>query len=257
MDTPVQSGEVLLFRGRSLVSLSIMVRTCLFHKFWVSHCGQALWTTPDDVQQMRLADSRVYDLISESRMDYLEDYLGDGKMLVYESTTMPGKTVQGQPRPCALIGEAFAGVQAHPVQERVDLYNGEVFRLPWSDRIYSNRTDYTYTADESRIAVRNAIMRLKTPYDTAGVALLGSFILKYIWPPDAADRSSCLCSKFIGNQIWYSQLDGVPGLQVLRPDLRRLLAQPSGLLTPGGMFRTLTDTGRVLEPVLIPRTKGN
>ena len=94
--------------------------------------------------------------------------------------------------------------------------------------------------------------RTKVLAVAAGAALLGSFVLKWLWPPHAAHRSSCVCSKWVNNEVRNTQ-----SWSKAPPEARRLLAKPSGLLTPAGMYRTLTGTGRSLEPVLIHKTEGN
>ena len=223
MDTPpISTGDIVLFSGRGIVSQSIRWRT--WSKY--SHCGLVCWVTPEHI---RTAAS-LWSASWIDRTDYLCDWLGCGKWLCFESTTLSDL-------PCAITGEAIHGVQAHELQVRVDRYDGAVCYLPWRER-------FRLTEEEQHNLALRLLVRIGTPYDARMAALAGSCLLKYIWPYDAADRSSVFCAAMCGRQI---------GL--LSPGMRLPLKSPSRW-TPGGLYRTTTKTERVDPPVGIQKTKG-
>ena len=223
MDAPaIHTGDVVLFSGRGIVSASIRWRT------WspCSHCGLVCWVTPDDVRRY-LADATPP---WADRATYLREWLGPGKWLLFESTTMAGL-------PCAITGEYIAGVQAHELQVRVDRYDGPVYLLPWLERFKLNE-------QEQQVLPLNLLDRIGTPYDARKAVLAGSCVLKHVWPYEAADRSSVFCAALCGRQI-----------VLLSPGTRLPIRSPSRW-TPGSLYRTLTKTERVGRPVEIPKTKG-
>jgi hypothetical protein len=222
MDAPAHNtGDPVLFSGSGWVSRSIRWRT------WspYSHCGLVCWVTPDDIHDVALLSSPSW----IDRADYICDWLGLGKWLIIESTTQAGL-------PCAITGEYCQGVQAHELQVRVDRYDGPVYVLPFRD-------EYRFPGDDDAKLPLNLLTRIGTPYDPAGAGLLGSCVLKHVWPHDASDRSSVFCSEFVARQLSY-----LPGSRIP-------ISSPSRW-TPGGLYRTLTKTERVSRPVKIPKTKG-
>jgi hypothetical protein len=162
------------------------------------------------------------------RTEYLHDWLGLGKWLIFESTTQAEL-------PCAITGEYCQGVQAHELQVRVDRYDGPVYVLPWLER-------FKLCDQEQSTFPLNLLTRIGTPYDPAGAGLLGSCVLKHVWPHDASDRSSVFCSEFVSRQIGHIGTGRLP-------------IQSPSRGTPGGLYRTLTKTERVSRPVEIPKTK--
>jgi hypothetical protein len=225
-------GTVVLFSGKSLLSQSIRWRTWSRY----SHVGLLAWTTANDVNALRGVDSKLARLVPAERMSYLTEWFGCGKWLIYESTTQA-------PRPCAITGLHTYGVQTHELQDRVNHYDGTAYLLPWlpgywfSSVLGPNST----SVQLDRSLVSSLLLRLGTPYDPAGAGLLGSCLLKYVWPYDSSDRSSVFCSEFVARQI---------SLQ----NRGRLPVRSPSRWTPGGLARTLTKTERVGPPIEIKKT---
>ncbi len=220
MDTPIRTGDVILFSGNGWVSAGIRWRTWSRY----SHIGMVAWTTADDVQAMR--DTGGLD-ICDSHMRHLDAWIGVGKMLLYESTTQAGNC-------CDVLGRRFPGVQAHALQDRVNAYDGEVYRLPW-------RPNFALDTKERDALPLNWLVRLGTPYDPAGAGLLGSCVLKHLWRHDASDRSSVFCSEEVARQI--DNLESGKRLPVRSPSR----------WTPGGLAGMLIDSERCDLPILMPK----
>ena len=229
--TPYSTGDLVLFAGRGLVSAGIKLRTCWpWESPKFSHVGLLAFV---EAGAFRMARGVVIagrtPQVNDDRAAYVEEWLGDGRWLIFESTTMA-------PRACAITGQKFSGVQAHEVATRVASYGGQVYHLPWRGR-------YRLDTRELPLLPVNLLGRIGTPYDAAKAALVGSCFLKYVWPYEAADRSSVFCAAFVARQI--GQL--TPG--------SRLPHSSPNRWSPARLARTLIRNERCGPLQLIPKTE--
>jgi hypothetical protein len=135
-------GDALVFGGRGFESRMIELRTTsLKQKLtgqWISHIG----------------------ICAEH----------ESSVLHFESTTMGNL-------PCVIQGHAVRGVQANHPQERIDSYDGCVWRMRLDRR-------ERLTPAQSKRLSGFLLDCLGIPYDTAGALTAGTLLIKEWFEPD-------------------------------------------------------------------------
>ncbi len=89
---------------------------------------------------------------------------GDGRLLLFESTTMDGL-------PCEITGKPFFGTQAHQLQDVVKVYRGKVWHYPLYRLLYEN---------ERQRLTQFLMDTIHTPYDEMGAFRSGGVGLSWI-----------------------------------------------------------------------------
>ena len=219
---PLSTGSTILCSGNGWrVSLPIKVWT--FSRY--SHIAGLVFLRRWHWE--RAWGCRAFDNLNLSHhqiwrtAQWLGDGQNDGRWIVFESTTL-------NDRPCCLTGRKIKGVQAHPLTDFVEHYDGKVFLLP--------------LAESSRLSDENAaslgldcLAALGDPYDTAGALVAGTFFLKR-WLYATTGRPYCA-------EFWHNRL------------AERNLMDRSGLVgsTPASMYRRQRRSGVCTGPLRVLR----
>ena len=145
-------GDVIGFLGRGFCSRFINFGTCGIPNWGVSHVA----------------------IVGE----------WEGIPILFESTTQTE-------RPCYITGSSIKGVQAHPIAQRIEEYNGHVWHYP----LY--RELYNHEATRLRRFLHDA---LGTPYDLRGAIRSGGIVTNFLEALlRAEDLSSVFCSELMAS----------------------------------------------------------
>jgi hypothetical protein len=208
-----QTGDILAFSGEGRTSLTIRLATCSA----VSHVGCVslvpAWQLRD------LAGCRVVDVAAERLATWHE------QPLLFESTTLVDL-------PCAITGRVIEGVQAHAPQERVERYNGRV----WRYRLTDAWRETFLEVDGPRRLTGHLLARIGTQYDGRGAILAGTRIIKHWWAWSRADRSSLFCSEYLASVLQHVGLFPISN---------------ASQMTPASLIRTLVADEIYGQPVLV------
>lgn len=145
---------------------------------------------------------------------------GGDRRLVFESTTLANQ-------PCALLGKAIAGAQAHELSDLLG-YPGKIWRLPIMDPL---------TRWESRLLTVCLLRDLGRPYDYDGAFTCATRWWKRLWGWwPTWDRSRLYCVEYAGSALWLA----------LRQHLDK--RWNAGELTPREFVEVLLASGLYGEP---------
>ncbi|MGE4136427.1 MAG: hypothetical protein AB7E98_12015 [Pirellulales bacterium] len=156
---PYQPGDVIVFAGRGLVSRTIALTTTTWGQFvrlqWVSHVGIC-------------AQVNRYGL------------------LLFESTTLVEL-------PCVIQGRLVRGVSAHCPIERVDSYQGKVWRLRLDPHV-------RFDAKRSGGLTRSLMSNLGKPYDARQAIMSGvPWVKRSSWT--RPDRRAMFCDELVSTAL--------------------------------------------------------
>jgi len=208
-----QTGDILAFSGHGRTSLTIRVATCSA----VSHVG-CVATVP--AWQLRdLVGCRVVDVAAERLARW------NSTPLLFESTTLVDL-------PCAITGRTIQGVQAHEPAERVQVYDGRV----WRYRLTNAWRETFLAHDGPRRLTGHLLAKIGTQYDGRGAILAGTRLVKHWWAWTRTDRSSLFCSEYLAGVLQHVGLFPISN---------------ASQVTPASLIRTLVAAEVYGQPVLV------
>ena len=191
-DNRVKAGDLIGYSGRSWLSFGINLGTCGLPGWGISHVG-------------------------------ILAHAPDGRLLVFESTSLDGKI------PCEITGQCIHGTQAHSLEDMVREYDGRVYHYPFYRQLY---------ATEDARLTEFLIDTIGTPYDMLGAFRSGgiglSFIESLLRP---ANLETIFCSEMVAAAYAVTGLHATDNVSRWSPNLlirhlryrHRLLCKPERL----------------------------
>lgn len=207
-----QTGDIVLFSGRSAVSRIIRLGTCSPY----SHVGIIARVSFESLCVARRFGS--LNVGTKAIADWVK------RDLLFESTTLSHE-------PCDVTGKCIEGTQAHGPLQRIAVYDGRVWLMRAKPERKLNATQ------ASRLAF-SLLSGLGRPYEEdRRLVLAGLRLTRNLWKPCAADRSKLFCVEFVTSALQYANWgEDFPQFE-------------PGLLSPAAMVKLLTRAGVYDHPV--------
>lgn len=146
-------GDIWAFAGQSFYSKMIRLSTCSLGQWWYGE-------TPSHIAISSEYNPLVYQ--NTKLITGHSKYIG--QVLLFESTELVDL-------PCCLTGKKTAGVQAHPILQRISNYTGTVWR-------YRLDPDWKLTPTQSQILNKFLLEHLGEDYDAYDAVLSATIRLR-------------------------------------------------------------------------------